>query len=261
MSEATTSNRSGFNLVKRTSSDETTDARSIALSLAESAAVQIAREISSGALRPGDRLPPERDLALKLGLGRGALREGLRTLESVGLVRAHVGQGRFVNDAGSDAASTALRTYMQLQASGDIMAVRRLLEPAAIRDIPAVHVASIADQAEELLASMRSSQARGALQRAIAYHTQFHLLLARYASTRLLRALLASMIEASSVWQPAMLQDRDAARHWVRRHAEIVAALRSGSITATADRVLDHLQPVFVYPRPHEDGAGHDTSG
>ena len=79
-----------------------TDPRIRTMSLAEGAAVRIANEITSGAIRPGQRLPPERDLAPRLGLSRGALREGLRTLESVGLVTARVGQGRFVNDTGSD---------------------------------------------------------------------------------------------------------------------------------------------------------------
>ena len=90
------------------------------MSLAEGAAVKIASEITSGAIRPGQRLPPERDLAPRLGLSRGALREGLRTLESVGLVTARVGQGRFVSDTGSDRPSIALNTLMQLQPSGDI---------------------------------------------------------------------------------------------------------------------------------------------
>ncbi len=52
------------------------------MSLAESAANRIAREIASGVLQPGQRLPPERDLAITYGVSRGALREGFSPLES-----------------------------------------------------------------------------------------------------------------------------------------------------------------------------------
>jgi GntR family transcriptional repressor for pyruvate dehydrogenase complex len=218
------------------------------MSLAEGAAVKIAGEITSGAVRPGERLPPERDLAQRLGLSRGALREGLRTLESVGLVTARVGQGRFVSDTGSDRPSVALNTLMQLQPSGDIGALRRLLEPAAVRDMPAAQLAPTAAAAADLLAKMRTAQARGAITIAVRQHTEFHLLLVRYGSTRLLRSLLSSLIEASAVWQPAILRDTEAARFWVFRHAEILDALESGDIEQTADRVLSHLQLPFMYP-------------
>jgi GntR family transcriptional repressor for pyruvate dehydrogenase complex len=214
------------------------------ISLAEGAAVKIAGEINSGMLRPGQRLPPERDLAQHLGLSRGALREGLRTVESAGLVTARVGQGRFVNDPGSERSSIALNTFMQLQPSGDILAVRRLLEPAAIRDLPAAQLSNIAASAADLLAKMRRAQAAGAITQAVRHHTEFHLLLARFGSTRLLRTLLSSLIEASTVWQPSLLHDRQTARFWVRRHMEILEALESGDIERTAHTVRDHLQLV-----------------
>jgi GntR family transcriptional repressor for pyruvate dehydrogenase complex len=227
---------------------ENPGARLRTLSLAEGAAVKIAGEITSGVIRPGQRLPPERDLAPRLGLSRGALREGLRTLESVGLVTARVGQGRFVSDTGSDRPSIALNTLMQLQPSGDILALRRLLEPAAVRDMPAAQLAPTAAAAADLLAKMRAAQASGAINQAVRYHTEFHLALVRFGATRLLRALLSSLIEASTVWQPAILRDREAARFWVQRHLEIVRALESGDIERASEGVINHLQEPFNYP-------------
>jgi GntR family transcriptional repressor for pyruvate dehydrogenase complex len=218
------------------------------MSLAEGAAVRIANEITSGAIRPGQRLPPERDLAPRLGLSRGALREGLRTLESVGLVTARVGQGRFVNDTGSDRPSIALNTLMRLQPSGDILAIRRLLEPAAVRDMPATQLAPTAAAAAAMLGKMRTAQASGSVAVAVRHHTEFHQLLVRFGATRLLRSLLSSLIETSSAWQPAILRDREAARFWVARHLEIVEALESGDIERAAEGVLNHLQEPFNYP-------------
>lgn len=47
---------------------------------------QIRAQLASGALKPGDKLPPERDLALQFGVSRNVLREALRSLEIAGLI-------------------------------------------------------------------------------------------------------------------------------------------------------------------------------
>src|SRR6476619_4824745 len=52
---------------------------------------RIRAQIAAGKLRPGDKLPPERELALQLGVGRNALREALRSLEIAGIVRLQKG--------------------------------------------------------------------------------------------------------------------------------------------------------------------------
>lgn len=53
-------------------------------------------DITSGALRDGDRLPPQRDLAHRLGLGLGTVTRAYVEAEKAGLVQAHVGRGSFV---------------------------------------------------------------------------------------------------------------------------------------------------------------------
>ena len=219
------------------------------MSLSESAAARIAREIASGALQPGQRLPPERDLAMAYGLSRGALREGLRTLESVGLLRARVGQGRFVAVTGTDVPSVALNAWMQLQPIGDIIAVRRLLEPAAVRDMPAVQIQPTSRLTADILRQLRKAHARGANTEATRLHAQFHLALIRFGSVRLLRVLLGSLIEAAAPAQQEIFVARDAARYSVARHVQIQEALERGDIEAVAQLVAEHLQPVFVYPR------------
>jgi GntR family transcriptional repressor for pyruvate dehydrogenase complex len=64
----------------------------------ESVEEKLRREILLGRYQPGARLPPERELALKLGTNRNTLREALRTLESEKLVRARQGDGTLVLD-------------------------------------------------------------------------------------------------------------------------------------------------------------------
>lgn len=54
-------------------------------------------DIASGALSPGVRLPPQRDLAYRLGVGLGTVTRAYVEAEKAGLVSAHVGRGSFVN--------------------------------------------------------------------------------------------------------------------------------------------------------------------
>jgi GntR family transcriptional repressor for pyruvate dehydrogenase complex len=59
---------------------------------------KLRRDILTGRYRPGDRLPPERELAERLGTNRNTLREALRMLEADNLVRARQGDGTIVLD-------------------------------------------------------------------------------------------------------------------------------------------------------------------
>ena len=53
----------------------------------------IESRLLSGELRPGDHLPPERQLAADLGVARSSVREAIRVLEVLGLVRTATGSG------------------------------------------------------------------------------------------------------------------------------------------------------------------------
>jgi DNA-binding FadR family transcriptional regulator len=64
----------------------------------ENAATRLRRDILLGRHLPGDRLPPERELAQRLSTNRNTLREALRILESENLVRARQGDGTIVLD-------------------------------------------------------------------------------------------------------------------------------------------------------------------
>src|SRR5215470_16413176 len=66
--------------------------------VAEEVAGQLRDLILKGAYAPGDKLPPERNLAKELGVNRSSLREALKTLEHLGLVKIRQGDGTRVQD-------------------------------------------------------------------------------------------------------------------------------------------------------------------
>jgi len=77
---------------------------------------QVRREMAAGSLRPGDKLPPERELALKLGVSRAAVREAFRSLEIAGVVGLHKGArgGAFILKGDPDIVTRSIRDMFHL---------------------------------------------------------------------------------------------------------------------------------------------------
>ena len=65
-------------------------------SLSDAIVDQIIDLISRGVLKPGERLPSEKDLCLRFGVGRTTIREALRSMAVMGILDGRVGEGTFV---------------------------------------------------------------------------------------------------------------------------------------------------------------------
>jgi DNA-binding FadR family transcriptional regulator len=85
----------------------------------ETALLRLRRDLLLGRYRPGSRLPPERELAARLGTNRNTLREALRILESENLVRARQGDGTIVLDWRSSAEITLLPSFLAEETPAD----------------------------------------------------------------------------------------------------------------------------------------------
>lgn len=90
--------------------------------------------ISAGELGPGDRLPPEHELAERLGVSRGSLREAVRALSQINILDVRRGDGTYVTSlAPSELLSGLVFAMELLQSQGleEVIEVRRLLLPPA----------------------------------------------------------------------------------------------------------------------------------
>src|SRR2546426_5098924 len=98
----------------------------------EQVAEQIRRLISDGALKPGDLLPPERDLAVRLGVGRSSVRDAVRTLEVMGILEPRQGHGTVVRDLSADALVVPLSLVLtrKRELVVELLDVRRIIAPA-----------------------------------------------------------------------------------------------------------------------------------
>lgn len=87
--------------------------------------------IRLGLVRPGERLPPERELAARLGVGRATLREALRSLADAGWVHSRPGRygGTFVRE---DPPATALPAVPSAAELEDVLVLREVVEVGAV---------------------------------------------------------------------------------------------------------------------------------
>lgn len=84
-------------------------------SVAEMVVRRILDMVKSGVLKAGDALPPERDLALSLDVSRPSVREAMRGLAVLGVVKSRQGGGAFISDLGPDALLGPLQFYLSLE--------------------------------------------------------------------------------------------------------------------------------------------------
>jgi GntR family transcriptional repressor for pyruvate dehydrogenase complex len=107
--------------------------------LYESVIEQIMDLIKNNELKPGDKLPPERELAEKLSISRNSLREAFRVLESRGLIKSKPGGGRFIREIRKNGHNNTENIILSLEKSS-------ILELLEAREIFEVKIAEIAAQ-------------------------------------------------------------------------------------------------------------------
>lgn len=66
--------------------------------ISDAVAASLEKRILEGSLKPGDRLPPERELAAELGVSRPSLREAIQKLASKGMLQSRQGGGTYVTN-------------------------------------------------------------------------------------------------------------------------------------------------------------------
>jgi GntR family transcriptional repressor for pyruvate dehydrogenase complex len=208
-------------------------------------------QLSGGQLAVGGRLPAERSLAEQLGVSRTSVREAIRILEAMGVVRAGVGSGpeagTVVISDPTAALGSALRLHVATQhlPVSDVVETRVLLESwAAARAKP---------DAPELLhasALLDDMDAAGpGVDEFLALDVRFHLALADAAGNAVVSAMMGSLREAIQGYAgklTANLPDWDATAARLRsEHREILEAIRNGDGGRAAELVAAHIEGYY----------------
>jgi GntR family transcriptional repressor for pyruvate dehydrogenase complex len=156
---------------------------------------QIEDSILKGALKPGDQLPAERELAVRFGVSRTAVREAIKALHQKGLVEAYSGRGTFITDGTSRAIRQSLDLMIKIgQADNSIHLeeVREILEPEiAALAATRIEESQVALMREAITVMDRQRQDPDAY---IEADLDFHLSLAEAAANPLILSLIDSIV-------------------------------------------------------------------
>jgi GntR family transcriptional regulator, transcriptional repressor for pyruvate dehydrogenase complex len=212
-------------------------------------------DLLSGALKPGDHLPPERALAAELAVGRSSVREAFRVLEVLGLIRTAAGSGPQAGAIIIATPSGGMSALMRLQvaaagfAVSDIVKTRLLLETAVAADLACSGAET--DASRQLLEAMDAPGLTEA--EFLALDAQFHVSLAEASGNDVVASMMAglrSSIEGYVLRAVPFLEDwpRTSARLRAE-HAAILGAIEAGQPARASELVHEHITTYYTESR------------
>lgn len=219
--------------------------------LAETVAKQLLEEIASKDLRPGTKMPSERELMNALNVGRSTIREAVNGLAMIGVLDIRHGQGAFV--ANADAGVLAPRGIAAALSRGvtrDLFEARRLVE---------IHVAGLAaerrtdsdlQELAECLAEHERAIATG--DPAVEPSVHFHVRIGEAAHSEVLCSFVRSFATLMTERGP-VLEAKPGFREWeVEQHRSVFEPIRDADPELARRHMAAHLDAVI----PHHEQIG-----
>jgi GntR family transcriptional regulator, transcriptional repressor for pyruvate dehydrogenase complex len=221
--------------------------------LAETVAQRLLAEIRTTGLRPGTRIPSERELMEALGVGRSTIREAVNGLAMLGVLDIRHGQGAFIADPDAGVALPhAVASALSRGITRDLFEARRLVE---------VHVARLAaerrtdadlNEIAECLADHERAITTG--DPAVGPAVRFHVRIGEAAHSEVLSSFVTCFAEVMTDRGP-MLEAEPGYREWeVGQHRLVFEPIRDRDAELAAERMGAHLDAVT----PHHESLGID---
>ena len=217
--------------------------------------------IEAGSLRPGDRLPAERDLALEIKVSRPSLRSGLRTLQAMGVIEARQGSGTYIADGPPKLGDGPLRFLAALHGftRDDMFEARRVLEVGtaalAAERATSAQIAVIADEVTNMFASLDDPQTF------LVHDLQFHRAVAKGCGNPVLATLIDTIAELVFEYRRVTVERARDLKESAELHRRIYRAIRDRDPEEARRQMSEHLalarqaQAGEEEPEPH-GGAG-----
>ncbi|MCD4535824.1 FadR family transcriptional regulator [Nocardioides sp. cx-169] len=209
--------------------------------LYEQVAEQITAWIADNNLREGDRLPPERELATRLGVSRATLSQALVALEVIGVVAVRHGDGTVLRGSpGSTRIVEAIRSHAD-----------RLPEIIETRDALETKIASLAAvrrtdedlaRIDDALAAMADDIAAGG--RGVEGDERFHGAVTAAAHSLLLARLMDEIGDLIKETRIESLSQPGRPRDSLAGHRAVAAAIRAGDPVGAAEAMHEHVAMV-----------------
>jgi len=207
---------------------------------------ELLQEIKSGTLKPGDKLQSEKLLCERFGVGRHAVREALRKLEQMALVKTETGKGTFVCEAAPDTFGQQLFSLILLEDSNLITLVEfRMAIEMAAAELAAERITEAQVKAmKECIYDMQEAIMTGNREQYFDSNVRFHAALVSAVHNRFFEVNYASLQELIMFSQKKSqpLPFGAALAQHCETHISILEAIRSGNRDEARERVRSHLQ-------------------
>lgn len=218
------------------------------MALTDQAIVKIKDMILAGELKPGDRLPPEKELSEALGLSRSSLREAVKALEIIHVLDVRRGDGTYVTSLKPEVLLGAMSFMADIHQDASVLelfAVRRILEPAAA----AMACGRVTPADVARLRSLLAEVAAGtSVDDLVAHDLIFHRSVCELAGNAYLTSLLDTLSGSTlraRVWRG--LTEEGSVERTLTEHRGIVDALESGDAELVSSRVTVHVSGVAAW--------------
>jgi DNA-binding FadR family transcriptional regulator len=214
---------------------------------------EVRGRIHRGELGPGDRLPPERELASQLGVSRDRVREALQELEADGYVVARRGAtgGRFVTELATPFAAWAARTEHDLD---DIVDFRLAIECEAARFAAARRTRADLDAMQHTVAQLDAADTPREYRLAdVAFHASIAIASGNDRLAVAVERARGELFEpADELWKHGRIDS-------LADHRQILDAIRVGDAGAAAAAMADHIERTRQEVRDLARAARHDV--
>lgn len=210
----------------------------------EEVAEQIQKLVTEGVLKPGDRLPSERELAAQFGVGRSSLRDAIRTLEVMGVLESRHGAGTVIRDLDTDALVVPLASALlrKRELVSELLEVRMMIEPAlaarAAKNATREEIAKM----EEILARQREKVRRGV--QPIEEDSEFHAALMLAARNGVVLRVMDVLMDLLRESRAKSLQTPGRLEKSYAGHLRILRAIKKRDGAAAEAAVRRHLDEV-----------------
>lgn len=221
---------------------------------------KIEGDLLGGALAPGDHLPPERELAATLGVGRSSVREALRVLDALGLIRTATGSGPTAGAVVIATPGGAMATLLRLQVAAhgfpldDVVRTRLILETAVVDAVAraSARAGATATLLADAHATLDAMEATGlAPAEFLALDAQFHQALAEASGNTVVAAMMAGLrqsVESYVTAGAARITDWPGTAVNLRaQHRGIVAAIEQGDAAGARRLIEQHITGYYAH--------------
>lgn len=203
---------------------------------------RIENRILNGELEPGDKLPPEHELAKQFGVSRTAIREAMKALSQKGLIVVQPGRGTFVIDSTSSAMRNSIDLFVKIGSIDgimDLVEVREILEPeiaamAAKRATPD-QIADMLEAVEAMDKAMNNPEAF------VEADLDFHLALAKGTQNTLIPILIDALVDLLRDHRKRAASVKGGMERSQPYHKSILEAVKAGDASAARETMRGHL--------------------